>query len=381
VTTPLEDRIRSAFETHAGGPADDALDTVLTTAVRGGTRLRHRRTATAAVAGLAVLAVAAAGVLAVAGRPALLGPAAPGAPATTPAWAAVPATSSTTMPSPPEAPQGTVTAATDPTVVGTDVGLLHFRLGTLPVPSTQVSWVSEPHLEYAKLAVAAPSGPQEWPTEVMVTQDEVVLEVMAPEAGKADIISTPTTVGDRPATLLTQPHAGDLPGTSTVPRDAHGIRWQPVPGVWAEVESRSLAVGDLVRLAAGLRLDATYQCKVPVRTAAPPAGSRVTTCTMTYTATRPLETDLTYGGGYDSQLDVALVGPLGRGCGAAGKPRRGRDDVPQLCHLGTHVVRGWSVYIGHRGGYTGADEARAAAALRLAADPNDVGTWFRASAG
>jgi hypothetical protein len=380
VTTPLEDRIRSAFETHAGGPADDDLDTVLSTAVRGGTRIRRRRAATA-VAGVAVLAVATAGVLATAGRPTLIGTATPSASATAPAWGAVPETSSTTMPSPPDAPAGTTSAATDPTVVGTDVGLLHFGLSTLPVPSAQVSWGSEPGVEYANLAGAAPPGSQEWPTTVVVTRSEAALATPNSEVAKAGTIAAPTTVGDRPATLLTQPHATEWFGPNTLPRDAHAIRWQPAPGVWAQVESRSLAVDKLVRIAAGLKLDTTYRCKVPVRTAAPPAGSKVTLCAMTYTATRPLETFLYYGDQHGSQLTVVLVGPRGQGCGGDVAPRPKKAAVPQLCYLGTHVVRGWSVYIDHQGKYTDADETRAAAALRLAADPNDIDTWFPASAG
>lgn len=378
MTTPLEDRIRSAFESHAGGPADDDLDTVLSTAVRGGTRLRHRRTATAAsaVAGIAVLAVALAGVLATAGR-APIGPATPAGPA--PAWGPVPETASTTMPSPPGAPAGTTSAATDPTVVGTDLGLLHFRLDTVPVESQQITWGTKPGLEFAVLDEVPPPGDVEWPTQIVVTRNEAALATTFPsEVAKAGTTSTPTTVGDRPATLLTQPHATPWFQDYGVPPDAHAIRWQPAPGVWAQVEERTLTIDELVRIAAGLRLDTTYQCKVPVRTTAPPAGSRVTLCSMSYTPTRLLATRLSYGDQHGNELRVSLVGPLGQGCAGHVVPRPTYAEVPDFCYEGTHAVRGWSVYID---GYTGADEARAAAGLRLAADPNDVGTWFRASDG
>ncbi len=158
-------------------------------------------------------------------------------------------------------------ASVDPTVVGADPGLLHFDLPASAVSGsvTTAQWTSidglerlilqaEPIASGAK-AVAAPG------LQIQVSREKDAL----------DPIGGPThqvRVGTRTGTLASDQGGGRL-------------RWQPVDGVWAELQAAGTDA-QLIHLAGAVTFDHVLRCAVPFRLTWVPAGSTLEACSMVF---------------------------------------------------------------------------------------------------
>jgi hypothetical protein len=242
----------------------------LLAAVHAGVRRRRRRRLSAAAAVLAVLGLTATG--------AVLRPA--GAP---PDRAVSPAAPQLAVPRPPRV-EPAVTAADDPTVLGTDPTRFHLDL-TAVTDWTALAWAARPGHEELTLS-------REQAGEVRIEVDRDPNGLLT-RAGP----SWDTTVGGRPARAVST-------------EDSYLVRWQPVPGIWAQVEAMGDDSADPALAVAGqLRLDRVYRCAVPFRLAL--TGSfRLNKCT-TYFARDPGSDGWTEAGGVwfsegDSEFQVAV---------------------------------------------------------------------------
>lgn len=269
--TDFEDTLTLAIKEHAGD--DVHVEALLDSARRLGRRYQRRRRALGMGAG-ALLAVGAmvGGVLAV---PALLPrhdaatypPMASVAPSPRPTpsslrggvnvWPA--------LPRPPVA-AGATSARSDPTVVGADPLLLHLDLDpkALAGPFTNTHWSSLGGLERLMVGVAPPTGTGTSSFQTVTVEVSRQLSDLPPLSGHPRQVR----VGGVNGSLL----------------KGAQLRWQPLPGVWAEVEMS----GDdaaIIRVAEGVTFDHVLRCALPFRFTWAPAGSTVAGCAIDF-ATR-----------------------------------------------------------------------------------------------
>jgi hypothetical protein len=185
-------------------------------------------------------------------------------------------------------------AAADPATVGTDPRVLHFDIYLDPIGATASDWASGPG--YEKFVVPYDAAGRA--IEVLIGRDPAVLEERRERPGvhvrttDGRRVSTETPagtveIGDRTATLARETGPGELAGNQVAVGSVQGtgigwiLRWQPVDGLYAvaQVVNASEADRETVRTVAGaLRLDQAQRCATPLRLAATPAGSRLTTC-------------------------------------------------------------------------------------------------------
>jgi hypothetical protein len=172
---------------------------------------------------------------------------------------------------PPRAPAA-VPASVDPRVVGADPALLHFDIATavVAVPVTVAQWTSMSGLERLNLQAGdpAPVGGRMVlrPIQIQVSQDRSALDRL-PGAQRA------VRVGGRPGTMV-----GDGSGAQ--------VLWQPVTGVWAEVQ----APGDdaaVLRLAEAVSFDHVLRCVVPFRLTWAPPGTTLEACSTIFLPNGP----------------------------------------------------------------------------------------------
>jgi hypothetical protein len=260
----LEDRIVTALRDRAPGGVE-VTDLLAASRQRGQVYRRRRRTRQAGGGALvAVLAILGTAVAA----PRLAwhrhGPVGPGTGVAAPATSAgSPSRLSQSSPAgafrPPVATAPPATA--DPTVVGADPGLLHFDIATaaVPVPVALAQWTSVDGLE--RLILQAGSTVPESSSQVQVSRERSALDPL----GEGPVHQV--RVGSRPATL----------GGSR-------LVWQPVDGVWAEVQ----APGDeaaVIRFAEAVTFDHVLRCVVPFRLTWVPAGTALEACNMLFAST------------------------------------------------------------------------------------------------
>jgi hypothetical protein len=218
----MDDLITTALRERAEG--DIHVERLLG-AVRAGVRRQRRRRfavgcgAAAAVAGL----VAAAGVAVQPGR-------GPGTVAAPPPVAAFPR---------PPAAGSAPTAADVPAAFASDPTLFHLDLADMS-GWRHVSWASTVKFEEMMLEASEAGGN----ASVAATRDP---EWLGPWADGA----VPATVGGLPAQTREQ-------------LGSHVVRWQPLPGIWAQVQANGppdIAIG----VAEKVRFDRVYRCAVPFR--------------------------------------------------------------------------------------------------------------------
>jgi hypothetical protein len=163
---------------------------------------------------------------------------------------------------------GAVTAAKDPTVVGSDRELLHVDLpaAAIPRPVSVLEWTSMPGVERLNLqagpTVVVDGKSHVSAVEVMVTPDKSQLDPAPGDAVRA------VAVGDLPATLSSS-------GTG-VDRFVV-LRWQPVAGLWAQLSTGG-EDAPAIQLAAALTFDSVRFCAVPFRLDWVPPGAKVEIC-------------------------------------------------------------------------------------------------------
>jgi hypothetical protein len=234
----MSDPISTVLHDHAEG---DVHVERLINAVHAGAR-RHRQRRLAAV-GSAVIVVAA--LVGITGAMSSRQASAP---------VADPAPDAATLPRPPSV-VGAPTAARSPGVLGSDLSLFHLDLTGLTGWSS-VTWAVRTGHE--ELTVWRPSG-----GKIQVDVDRSA-DRLGPVTGE----TWPTTVNARPATGFAATGAPDA------------VRWQPVPGVWAQVQS-SEGFRSAADVAAALRLNHVYRCAVPFRLTGL-TGVRLIKCESTY---------------------------------------------------------------------------------------------------
>src|SRR6202034_1668093 len=94
------------------------------------------------------------------------------------------------------------------------------------------------------------------------------------------------------------------------------LQWQPVPGLWARLQSDGSTLAEALQAAAAVRFDQATRCAQPFAVGAVPAGLKVRYCQVALNDPAPVprggnvkpSTGATYGG---SELDFG--GATGRG--------------------------------------------------------------------
>lgn len=155
---------------------------------------------------------------------------------------------------------GATPATVDPKVVGADPTLFHFDLADAALPpDALIQWTSVDGLE--RLTVQPDSN-----GALVQVQVSRISGLLDPMSGTTRSVS----VGGRPGTLVMSGH------------DEYGqLRWQPVPGLWAQVQGPG-AAADITRVAGLVSFDHVLRCVVPFRLTDVPAGARVQACSSVF---------------------------------------------------------------------------------------------------
>jgi hypothetical protein len=158
-----------------------------------------------------------------------------------------------TLPQPPQV-EHLPTAADSPSVLATDPTLFHLNLTDLS-GWKDLSWAS--------------SRSQETLTATMESGDQLQIEAARDrnQLDRSDGTTTAVTVGGKP-------------GEAVAAHGSHVIRWQPVLGIWAQVD----APGDVdmaIAVAEKVRLDRVFRCAVPFRLDQV-TSARMTKCSTYY---------------------------------------------------------------------------------------------------
>jgi hypothetical protein len=148
----------------------------------------------------------------------------------------------TTFPRPP-AVDSAPTAAESPEVLGSDPGLFHLDLIDLS-GWRSVAWAATRSFE----ELTGEASDSDGHVRIVAARDPIWLDPWDPGA-------TPARVGAQPAETREQ-------------NGYHVVRWQPRPGIWAQVmASRSPEFA--IAVAEQVRLDRVYRCAVPFRLIGP----------------------------------------------------------------------------------------------------------------
>jgi hypothetical protein len=231
----MNEIISAALRANADG--DIHIERLLDAVHAGARRRRQRHLALACGAVVAVVLVGLAGVTA-SRRPATIGGPPP-----------VPA-----LPRPPRV-ERVPTAVGSPGVLASDPTLFHLDLSDLS-GWKNLSWAATRNQE--TLDATTESGDQ---VQIEAGRDRGQLS-------RHDGTATAITVGGKPAEAVA---AGG----------SHVVRWQPVPGIWAQVDAPG-DVGVAIAVAEKVRLDRVYRCAVPFRLDRV-VSARMTKCTTYFT--------------------------------------------------------------------------------------------------
>lgn len=270
----IEERLTGAFRARADGPVH-VEDLLAGSTARG--RVLRRRRRTTSLGGTA-LGVAVLVALTVVVTPRLAGgPAPKRPPASVVAGSAMTppdpraATDRTMAPTPPGA-VGERTAADAPSVVGTDTGLFHLDPTWIPATFAGVRWqTGNDGLERVEFV----------PNDGDFTYGEVAAahRESAVAGSNADSLEprSPTTVHGKSAKVFAMRTYSSR--SNKVDYDDWYVRWQPLPGLWVQVEGGS--VKQARRIAEAVRFDRVYRCPVPAKITTLPTGLRMSSCELT----------------------------------------------------------------------------------------------------
>jgi hypothetical protein len=255
LSTSLQERA------DAGSPIDP--QPLLRTAVARGRRLRARRRAvTTTLAMVAVAGVAATAVwLPRQQSTTPLGP--------DPSPSGISGTDLAKLP----VAEGQPGAAERPDLVGSDPALLHFSVDALAAAAWRVTWRSAPGVETA---------------DVQRTDFQVYVALAQSQQKLSDL---PGEYSSAPRIVMSAPAGVSLDGRDATlrtskPWDAgHGLqgrvyafRWQPVDGLWAQVEVQTTSQERAVQILQQIRFDQTRRCVLPFRPTSLPASGTVPDC-------------------------------------------------------------------------------------------------------
>lgn len=250
---------------------------LLAGAERRGRRLRNRSYALRGLGGAVALALVAAG--GVAGVRALRD-------GDGPVVAGGPAAETLHTPLPPVAPD----ASTAATAIGADPSLIHFSVPDLVTDSETTTWVSVEGLEsvsfsrggkWAEVSIArtesALDGLRDWHTSSNGDPYIPGTPMVTPPSPSPDVTRS-VTIGDKTGTLYSWSNPPESAG------DWPYLRWQPAPGVWAQIFGSSAGSTDsreIGGIAAALRLGTAYRCAAPLELTTAPTGARLRSCHLT----------------------------------------------------------------------------------------------------
>ncbi len=286
--TDLDRRLAAVLRDHAGAPIDP--EPLVIRARHRGRRLRRRRRAALGTS-LAAVALLALAVIPGMTRPAgtLQPPAAPDRPG----------------------------AQQRPDLVGTDPGTLHFTAdGVLP-GADRATWAAGRGVE--TVALRSPDGQARF----ALTRSAAALDALPQTLASAGTPTPPaaTDLGGTPATAWSDPAPGGGPPVQF-------LRWQPTPGLWAQLDISAPATTDALAAAARLRFDGARRCAVPFSLTSLPKAASVQQCSITLqTGASPPFTEA-----------AVIVGdPAGRWLTVRAQPAPGSPDGP--LEAGPHRVR------------------------------------------
>jgi hypothetical protein len=361
--SPIEDLIVTTLRDNAASEVDVA-DLLATSRRRGQGYRRRRRVWQAGGAAAGALATLVAVALAAPGPARHDEPV--GAPA--PRSQASAPTSPTTAAMSFRLPRADARPATaDPGVVGADPRLLHFDIdpSAAPQPMTLAQWTSMAGLERLTMEAGPPvrvgKGTTVPSIQVEIARDRSALD---PLGGPGHTVR----IGGRPGTLA---------GSGTGPARAAQVVWQPVTGVWAQVQ----APGDdpaVIAFAEAVTFDHVLRCVVPFRLTWLPAGTALDTCSTVFSQTGASgrATVRTGTGAVTVEVDrgITVVSPGTTVNGLPAKVHRypgdGGSPVLQVdVQYPDHVVD-----LLAEGAYDQATVLRIAGGYRDVTDP-DPGTW------
>jgi hypothetical protein len=234
----MNDTIETVLREHAD---DDIHIERLLTAVHAGVRRRRQRRAVLTGAALMVVA-ALAGVTGATPEPRTVSPG---------------TGADVDIPRPPVL-AGQLTAAKAPRVLGESPSLFHLDVlgSAVPADWSALSWSSQRGREELEIDTQS--------------NDQLMIEV------DHDVSRLVARTGD--SSRLTV-HGKAAEATSAV--GWYAVRWQPVPGLWAQASSTD-NLPEAIDLAARLRLDHAYRCAVPFRLSSPPSARLVKCQTTTF---------------------------------------------------------------------------------------------------
>ncbi|RZU50804.1 hypothetical protein EV385_2588 [Krasilnikovia cinnamomea] len=244
----LDQRLTETLNSHTGAEIDPT-PLVAYARDRGGRLRRRRRGLMALGASACVALVAAVAVTPFGGRFGHL---------TRPA-------SELVLPASPSQPG----AAEQPNLVGTDPGTLHFSADDLLAGAANATWSAGRGTEIVEYT--GPAG-----------QARVVL---ARSAASLDGIRQTLASSGRPQPPTDVRVAG-RPGIAWIDPGPSGgtnlwfVRWRPVDGLWAQMESYADSREGAIGAAGKVRFDSAHRCAVPFRLESLPTGARLLECSV-----------------------------------------------------------------------------------------------------
>lgn len=359
MVTDLDQRLAATLRDHAGGDADPAP--LVELARRRGHRLRLRRR-------LAVSAGAAATGLVLTGAVLAI----PTDRSTDPT-VVVPA-AQPTLPAAPERPG----ALADPGIVGSDPGVLHFFADDLVDDAEYVLWRAGRGVESVEFQGRRARA------RFVLTPSAATLDEIGQTLWSSGHPQPPAEVriAGRPGTAWVDP------GPSSE-ADLWFVRWQPVAGLWAQLDISAPTRDAAVAAAGRVRFDAGQRCVVPFRLASLSPGERLLQCSVRLGRTGPDAVEAGPGGFVEGSLVVGddsgrwltvrvqhvPDGPGSRAGELEAGPYRVRRQGSGVLEM---TVGSSSVEAFRTGWGDGYAEPAALAVLsgfQPADDPDDPGTW------
>ncbi|MEV0330415.1 hypothetical protein AB0H63_28750 [Micromonospora echinospora] len=248
MSSDLDQQLATTLKYHAGGDIDPAP--IVEHARRRGHRLRLRRRWLISGGTAAACVVLAAAVMVIpAGR--------------APDGATMPATALVL----PDAP-GQPGAIARPEVVGADPGLVHFTTDSLVSGARSATWSTGRGVESVEFR--GPTGQARF----VLARSAATLDGLQQTLSSAGRPQPPTDVrvGGRPGVAWFDP-SGDT--------KLWFVRWQPVDGLWAQLDIYATGHDEATDTASRVRFDAAHRCVVPFRLQLLPPGGRLLGCSVT----------------------------------------------------------------------------------------------------
>ncbi|MGV9763097.1 hypothetical protein [Micromonospora tulbaghiae] len=244
----LDQELATTLKHHAGGNIDPAP--IVEHARRRGHRLRLRRRWLITGGTTAACAFLAAAVMVIpAGR--------------APDGATMPATALVL----PDAP-GEPGAIARPEVVGTDPGVVHFTTDSLVSGAWSATWSAGRGVESVEFRGTAGQA------RFVLARSAATLDGLQQTLSSAGRPQPPTDVrvGGRPGVAWFDP-SGDT--------KLWFVRWQPVDGLWAQLDIYATGHDEATDAASRVRFDGAHRCVVPFRLQSLPPGGRLLGCSVT----------------------------------------------------------------------------------------------------